>query len=155
MKKIYLTLLVLTLIESSMNTQAQKVFHNENNVAIDGYDVVSYFTKGKAVKGTSKVSTTYQGSHFYFSSEANKKAFVKQPSNYLPQYDGYCAYAVAAKNKKVPTNPETFKIVDGKLYLFFNDLYEGKPMNTIVPWNADEAKLLSQADGNWNTLKND
>ncbi len=151
MKKFYFTLFAFALMGPL--SQAQNIYHNDGNIAIDGYDVVSYFTTGKATKGTDKVSTIYKGVQFNFVSEANKKLFLKKPDSYLPQYDGYCAYAVGAMNKRVPTNPETFKIVDGKLYLFFNDLYEGKQMNTLVPWNADEAELLSKANGNWDILK--
>jgi len=152
MKKVYLSLLILTLMGSTMKTNAQSIYHNEENVAINGYDLVSYFTDSKAVKGNSKYTANHNGSIFYFSSLDHKKAFKKNPSKYIPQFDGYCAYAVAAMNKKVPTNPETFKIVDGKLYLFFNDLYEGKSFNTIEPWNADESNLLNTANGNWEVL---
>jgi YHS domain-containing protein len=153
MKRKLFILLVFTLIGTTMQTQAQKIYHNDANIAIDGYDVVSYFTDGKAVKGKVTISTIFMGSQFNFSSETNKNSFLKTPKKFIPQYDGYCAYAVAAMNKKVPSNPETFKIVDGKLYLFFNDLYEGKQMNTIVPWNEDETNLLSKAEGNWKALE--
>lgn len=60
---------------------------------------------------------------------------------YLPQYDGYCAFAVAKMNKKVAVNPETFRVDDGKLYLFYNDFWKGKPFNTIVPWLNNEAEM--------------
>jgi len=49
----------------------------------------------------------------------------------------------------VPSDPETFKLRDGKLYLFFNDYYQGEPFNTIVPWNADEPELVRKANANW------
>ncbi len=55
---------------------------------------------------------------------------------------------------KVPTDPQTFKVTDGKLYLFFNGPYEGEIVNALVPWNADEANLMKQADANWPTVKN-
>jgi len=71
----------------------------------------------------------------------------------LPQFDGFCAFAVAKMNKKVPVNPETFRIDDGKLYLFYNDFWEGKPFNTIVPWLGHEAEMEKMAVKNWKTLK--
>lgn len=154
MKKSFITLIIILLTGKIMETQAQHLYANKENVAINGYDVVSYFTDTKATKGNSSISADYAGSHFYFISENHKKLFLENPKKYIPQFDGYCAYAVAAMNKKVPTNPETFKIIDGKLYLFFNDLYEGKPFNTLEPWNKNEANLLPSANTNWNTLKN-
>ena len=56
-------------------------------------------------------------------------------------------------NKKVPANPETFRIDDGKLYLFYNDFWEGKPFNTIVPWINNETEMEKMAINNWKTLK--
>ncbi len=153
MKKIYLALLILTIMGNTMESKAQSIYHNDENVAINGYDVVNYFTDSKAVKGSSDYSTSYKGSTFYFLSEDHKKAFIKEPEKYTPQFNGYCAYAVGAMNKKVPTNPGTFKIVDGKLYLFFNDLWDGKQFNTLDPWNEDEANLLPTANTNWEALK--
>ncbi|MGB2690933.1 MAG: YHS domain-containing (seleno)protein [Thermodesulfobacteriota bacterium] len=131
-----------------------EVFVTEDNVAVKGYDVVSYMNDNKAVQGTKDNWADHDGVTYYFVSEANKDAFVKNPEKYLPQYGGWCAYAVGAAGQKFPVDPETFKVVDGKLYLFFNgDTPEGKPLNTIVPWNADEANLMKQADANWPTVK--
>ena len=130
-----------------------KVFTNSDNIAVNGYDVVAYFTDYEAVRGTNEHTVSLDGVSYYFSSAENAKAFKANPSAYQPAYGGYCAFAVAMKNAKVPTDPETFKIRDGKLYLFFNDYYEGKPFNTIVPWNANEAELVDKADTNWKNLK--
>jgi hypothetical protein len=46
---------------------------------------------------------------------------------------------------KVEINPETFKIIDGKLYLFYNEYFN----NTLKSWNKDEDNLKSKADTNW------
>lgn len=129
------------------------VFVNENNVAINGYDVVAYFSAHDAVRGTIDHKVSHAGADYYFSSAENASTFKTGPKNYLPAYGGYCAFAVGAKSTKFPTDPETFKIRDGKLYLFYNDYYEGKPFNTIIPWNANEAELVAQANKNWIDLK--
>jgi len=130
-----------------------EVFVTEDNVAVKGYDVVSYINDNKAVQGTKDNAAEYNGVTYYFATAANKDAFTKNPEKYLPQYGGWCAYAVGAANMKVPTDPQTFKVTDGKLYLFFNGPYEGEIVNALVPWNADEAKLMKQADANWPTVK--
>lgn len=129
--------------------QDSKVFVNAEGIANGGYDVVSYFTSYSAQRGSKAHSTDHNGATYYFTNAENLKAFTANPDNYLPQYDGYCAFAVAKMNKKVPADPETFKIDDGKLYLFFNDYWEGVPFNTIVPWLNDEENLTKLAEANW------
>lgn len=152
MKNLILTSILFSLASSGVN--AQKVNANADNVANNGYDVVNYFTTNSAVQGSIEHSLEHNGSSYYFISEDNKEAFQKNPSSYLPQFDGYCAFAVAKMNKKVPVNPTTFRIDDGKLYLFYNDFWEGKPFNTIVPWLSNEGEMEKMAMNNWVSLKN-
>ncbi|MCH2216056.1 MAG: hypothetical protein MK086_12885 [Flavobacteriales bacterium] len=71
-------------------------------------------------------------------------SFSKNPENYLPQYGGWCAYAMGVKGEKVDVDHETFKVWDGKLYLFYNKYFN----NTLKYWNDDEASLKPQADIN-------
>lgn len=122
---------------------------DEYGVFLNGYDVVAYFTSSEAIAGDPAHSFEYMGATFYFSSEANKETFVANPSQYMPKYGGFCAFAVANGKLDVPANPKTFKFRDGELLLFFDDLYEGKRFNTIVPWNADERALYAKAEANW------
>ena len=79
-------------------------FIDEHNVAINGYDAVSYFTVNKAVKGNEKHKVTFDNASFYFASRKNKELFEKNPMKYMPQYGGYCAFGMGAKNANVPTN---------------------------------------------------
>ena len=126
----------------------------EDNVAVKGYDVVSYINDNQATQGTKANSADHGGVTYYFVSEANKDAFTKKPEKYLPQYGGWCAYGVGAANQKFPVDPEVFKVVDGKLFLFFNgEAPDGTHVNALVPWNEDEANLIKQADANWPTVK--
>jgi YHS domain-containing protein len=125
-----------------------KQFNLDEGVAIEGYDPVAYFTMGKAVKGSKASSVFYEGATYYFSSAANKEEFKKNPSKYEPQYGGWCAYAMGAKGEKVSIDPKTFKIVNGKLYLFYNRFFN----NTLTDWNKDEINLKTKADGNWQKI---
>jgi hypothetical protein len=52
---------------------------------------------------------------------------------------------MGAANDKVEIDPETFKILNGKLYLFYHTWVN----NTLNKWNKDEAGLKSKADANW------
>lgn len=115
----------------------------------EGYDVVAYFNN-KAIEGKENYSTVYDGVKYKFSSEVNRDIFKKTPEKYRPQYGGWCAYAIGAKNKKVSIDPETFEIRDGKLYLFYNSW----GMNTLDNWKEENPKeLKTKADRNWEKLK--
>ncbi len=123
----------------------KKQFNLEEGVGIKGYDAVAYFTKGKAVKGNKDEAVLSNGVTYYFSSGANRQEFRKNPSKYEPQYGGWCAYAMGSSGSKVEIDPGTFKIEDGKLYLFYNKFFN----NTLKSWNKDETKLQKNANANW------
>lgn len=138
----------LGIVYAQSMQQRQKNFNLENGLAIQGYDPVSYFT-GKPVEGDKAYAFQFQGVVYYFKNAANLEQFKKSPTNYEPQYGGWCAYAMGAKGEKVDIDPETFKIIDKKLYLFYNKYFN----NTLKSWNKDEAKLKSKADANWSKFK--
>lgn len=147
MKKQIICLLVVLMaaVTSAQNqNKRSENFNLDGKVAIMGYDPVAYF-KGKPEQGKKELSATYQGVVYYFSTAANKEAFTKNPTGYEPQYGGWCAYAMGSSAEKVEINPETFKIVDGKLYLFYNAFFN----NTLKSWNKQEATLKAKADANW------
>lgn len=50
--------------------------------------------------------------------------------------------------KKVEVDPETFKLIDGKLYLFYNKYFN----NTLVSWNKNETNLKARGDANWEKI---
>ncbi|WP_080055790.1 YHS domain-containing (seleno)protein [Spirosoma aerolatum] len=120
-------------------------FNLENGLAIQGYDAVAYFTQNKAVKGSAANSYTYKNVTYRFATPANLKAFQENPDRYEPQYGGWCAYAMGATGEKVEIDPETFKVKDGKLYLFYHSFIN----NTLPKWNKDEVNLHKKADANW------
>jgi YHS domain-containing protein len=151
--KTLLLIITLSTIMMEANAQTKPVFTDDNQVALGGYDVVNYFTGYEARKGTATHVADHNGVKYYFVSEEHKQMFMAAPDRYLPAYGGYCAFAMGMKNTTVPSNPETFKIYQGKLYVFFNDLYEGQKFNTIIPWNSDEVNIKQRADGNWQAMK--
>jgi YHS domain-containing protein len=148
-----LTAVALLLMQVSIShaqeaTQRTKHFNLEKNLAIQGYDPVAYFKQNAAVKGSKDLAVFHQGATYYFSSNINKEAFKKNPGQYEPQYGGWCAYAMGSKGEKVPIDPKTFKITDGKLYLFYNKFFN----NTLTDWNKNETGLMNKANGNWKTI---
>lgn len=147
MKKIILVLLIVSNYINAQNGNT-KHYNLENKVAIQGYDPVAYFKQSKAVKGKKEISLNHEGALYYFSSQNNKAAFEKNPASFEPQYGGWCAYAMGENGEKVEINPTTFKIIDNKLYLFYNAFF----VNTLKSWNKDEENLIKKADTNWKKL---
>ncbi|WP_335964955.1 YHS domain-containing (seleno)protein [Galbibacter sp. PAP.153] len=143
------TLPVILLIFTMTATFAQSIDYNTKKGAIaEGYDVVSYF-EGNPTEGSADFKIDYDHVLFKFSSEENLKRFRQDPEKYIPQYGGYCAYAIAS-GKKVRINPESFVIRDKKLYLFYN----AHGTNTLDLWNEEGAeKLQKEADKNWQKIK--
>ncbi len=126
---------------------------NAKGVALDEYDVVAYFTEDRAVRGSSELAVEHNGATFYFSSQENRDLFSHSRERYSPAFDGYCAFAVARHKARAPSDPKTFKVYNGSLLLFFNDLHEGKPVNTKLIWNANERQHYQNATRNWPSIE--
>src|SRR5919206_668298 len=94
--------------------------YTKDGLGVGGYDPVAYFADGKALPGSAQFTHQYHGITYRFASAAHRDAFTADPEKYLPQYGGYCAYAMA-KGALAKTDPEAFTVIDGKLYLNFND----------------------------------
>lgn len=146
--KTYTYLLILVI--SSLSLTAQETDYNTKKGFIaDGYDVVAYFSN-QAIKGESKYVHSYDSVKYKFASQKNLDSFKSNPTKYIPEYGGYCAYAVGAKAEKVSIDPETFEIRDGKLYLFYNSW----GINTLEKWKDEGAEQLkTKADQNWKKIK--
>lgn len=151
-KSLLTIVLAVVAVHVSAQTASEvrkKQFNLEDGIAIQGYDPVAYFTQGKAVKGKKDIGTVFhEGVTYRFASTENKEAFKRSPASYEPQYGGWCAYAMGNDGSKVDVDPETFKIIGGKLYLFYNRLFN----NTLKTWNKNEANLKQHADANWQKI---
>ena len=128
----------------SEDAARRRNFNTDNDLALKGFDPISYF-KGTPVKGNIKIGHDYKGITYYFANENNREEFKKAPAKYEPAYGGWCAYTVALNGERVKVNPTTFKIIDGKLHLFYNSNGD----NRLLKWNKDEKKLKAKADVHW------
>jgi YHS domain-containing protein len=145
------TLFLLSVPASLFSQTAKRIQQfnvNKSSLAIDGYDPVAYFTQNKAIEGKKDIAVIYEGITYRFATIQNKQAFSADPARYEPQYGGWCAYAMGASGEKVEVDPETFKIINGKLYLFYNSFFN----NTLKSWNKNESSLKAKADINWKTF---
>ena len=146
MKTLLTLLFTICLTGSYAQTEAarQKQFNLKKALAIEGYDPVSYFD-GKPAEGKSGIKTTHKGVVYQFATQTNLNKFKTSPEKFEPAYGGWCAFAMGESGEKVKVDPETFKIIDGRLYLFYN--FWGN--NTLTDWNKEELKLKTTGDKNW------
>ena len=114
---------------------------DKSGLAVQGYDVVAYFTDGKPVKGSPQFASTHGGGTYHFASAEHKAAFDKEPAKYAPQFGGYCAWAVS-KNSTAKIEPDAFQIVNGRLLLQYDQSIRAK-------FSKDTPGNLAKADANW------
>lgn len=145
MKTVILFAVIFLAATAGARAQESEIFIADG-AAIRGYDPVAFFTDRKPVKGSPEISASFNGALWYFSSAANRDSFLLHPGQYYPQYGGYCAYGMA-EGHKAPTQPETWTIVDQKLYFNYNQ-------NVKKLWFARQKEFIFQADENWPRLKN-
>ena len=124
--------------------------HAQNNVdysglAMKGYDPVAYFKHGRPLAGKAEFTARHDDATYRFASAANRDAFVATPEKYAPQYGGYCAFGMAA-GYKAPIEPDAWTIVDGKLYLNYNQAVRSR-------WSGDIPGYVRKADANWPTVR--
>ncbi len=86
-------------------------------VALKGRDTVAYFTEKRPVMGSAQNGYDWDGSRYLFSSIKNRTAFAANPDRYAAQFGGLCATGLSM-GTKTAADPNMWKIVDGKLYVF-------------------------------------
>lgn len=141
MKKSILILLVAFLSATTF-AQTAKHINLKNNVALQGYDPVAYFEINKPTEGNIEINFKYNGAIYYFSSESNKALFLKNPSQYEPQFGGFCAYGMS-EGYEAPIQPDAFTIVENKLYLNYN-------LKVKETWLKERDVRIEKAILNWN-----
>jgi len=113
----------------------------EARLMLKGADVTAYFTQGKYVQGDAQYRSNYEGVDFRFASAQAKALFDKAPTQYLPQYGGYCANGVVYG---IPWggDADTWTLQNGKLYIFGG---QGSKDAFLL----DEKQNLALADKYW------
>lgn len=117
-----------------------------NHLALGGYDTISYFS-GKPMKGDKRYKIDYKGATWRFSTQANLDLFRTNPEAFIPQFGGYCAWALA-HGKLAKASPKSWLVEDGKLYLKFNARIQKQ-------WLADKDDFIRQANSRWPDILRD
>jgi YHS domain-containing protein len=130
----------------SPSEASSKIKLNVDNTGLilKGYDPVAYFKQRKAVKGSPSITSTYQGATYQFASKVDKSEFDRNPSNYVPQYGGFCAYNMT-KGQMQDCDPTVFFIYKGKLYLCSSPEAEKS-------FRRNTEKSIEEADRSWRQL---
>lgn len=139
---IRLTIVTFLLVASTGTLTANQAV---NSVAVNGYDLVSYFTASGPVRGSGLHTVEFAGDVYLFANEENQAKFQQNPAKYLPQYGGFCAYGVAI-GKKFSVDPLVYEIINGKLYFNLNNEIKAK-------WSQEKGKYIQDADRNWKQIR--
>ncbi|NIR49145.1 YHS domain-containing protein [candidate division KSB1 bacterium] len=130
--------------EERSNIEAYNL--DDTRIALRGYSPVSYFEKGGAERGKKEYMVDYRGIKYYFASEAQRQKFLKNPEKYEPAFGGWCAFGMSVEGR-FRIDPEKFKIVNGRLYVFLNDI----EVDAKALWekDGDDDKLTRKAAAFW------
>lgn len=119
------------------------VSRNAEGIALQGYDVISYFEKHPD-RGRKEFSVEREGVTWLFSSSEHRRLFLEDPDRFVPQYGGFCAYSVA-KGYPATADALAYEVDGSKLYLFYD-----KAVQTV--WREDQRRLVVRAERNWPNL---
>ncbi len=116
-------------------------------LAVHGFDTVALSTLNAVTRGSAEHTVVHDGVAYYFASAMSAEKFEADPEAYMPQYGGFCAFAVAI-GKKLDGDPRYADIVGGKLYLFVSEAVYRKYLE-----NPEET--LTNAEKMWPGIKSE
>ena len=153
MKNMKFNTLILALIMTVATTmsfaQDKTKYYNldDTKIGLNGYSPISYFEEGRPEKGSKHFKSSYEGINYYFTNQSQKATFDKSPNKYVPAYGGWCAFGVSVGGL-FRADPENYKIVDGELLVFLNDI-ELDARNLWVNTPNGDVENTKNAKANW------
>lgn len=137
----FLAVLALLFLPLRPALADQPMFYAQEGLAVGGYDTVAFFSEGRAVQGQPEFAVMWKGAVWRFVSVDNQYLFEADPRAFAPLFGGYCAYSVS-QGYLMSGNPETWKIVDGELFLLYNSRVQ-------QVWENQTTDLMALARNNW------
>lgn len=137
----WLLLLVLFALLPGCSTVHVVSDGTDTQLMLRGNDPVAYQTLNKAVAGDPQIKAQHEGLTYRFISTAHRDQFLASPARYVPAYGGFCASG-APYALKANIGANTFKVVEGRLYLF------GSPRSRRN-WEMDQQKNIELGDRYW------
>ena len=151
MSRFFISLIVFVVLNAARADEASLEHWNlgKGNLAVSGYDVVSYFSPSGPLEGSKSIALEREGVTYRFASEANRQLFEANPQKYVPAFGGWCAWAML-EGGKTKIDPKSYKIYEGQLFLFYDGIWG----DTLRLWNEKaqaepEAQLARLASRKW------
>lgn len=146
--------LLLTSASVAIAGDLDLVRKNNQGVAIDGYSPVSYFQHGKPEQGSAAFSSEFQGATYWFTDAEQVALFEASPEKHTPAHGGWCSLMLSGSGRLAAANPESFKIVDDRLLLFWAGDFNGQAISGLANWESKgpDEKTLKKADKTWQAL---
>jgi NTE family protein len=105
------------------------------------FDPVSYFSEAGPIEGKAELEAVHEGRRYRFATVENQATFEAHPARFLPQYGGFCAFAMA-RGKTVKADPRVYAVINDRLYFNVNKSVHGQ-------WQGDAARQIERADEHW------
>lgn len=112
-----------------------------NPLGIHGVDPISLFESDEPQIGNAEYTSEHNGVDYYFASEEAQKRFDANPELYVPQFGGFCAFGVKV-GKKLDGDARYADILDGKVYLFVNDMI-------LQKYLQNREQIIAEAYDKW------
>ncbi len=135
----------LILLISFFSLAQKPEIYSPSGIALNGYDVVSFYTESKTLKGSEAFSFKWKDALWLFSTEQHLDSFKRSPEKYEPAYGGYCAYGTS-RGYKAPTQPDTWVILNSKLYFNYN-------LKVKETWDKNRTVFIDSANAKWPQIK--
>lgn len=117
-----------------------------DDVAIQGYDTMAYWTRSEALEGEDSFEVTWKDATWRFATQEEAEAFAAEPEKYAPLYGGHCANAMSL-GKRVKADATIWRIYGENLALFAAE--RGR-----TRWDDEDWQSLKEtADANWERLR--
>ncbi len=119
--------------------------YSPSGIALSGYDVVSFYTESKAIRGNDAFSFKWKDAVWLFSTQQHLDSFKQSPAKYEPAYGGYCAYGTS-RGYKAPTQADTWMVLKNKLYFNYN-------LKVKEAWEKNRDVYIDSANVKWLLIK--
>ncbi|MCA9288325.1 MAG: hypothetical protein KDA05_07065 [Phycisphaerales bacterium] len=115
------------------------------NLGLSGYSPVSYIQNNRAEPGSPRFAAEHAGVTYFFTSDAQQRAFEANPDRYLPAYGGYCAFGCSVDSLFTP-DPTNFIVIAGRTHLFLRN----SDLDARALWlEAKPDEVRAQANAFW------
>lgn len=115
-------------------------------LALQGYDVTSYYGESPAVKGNEAHQAVYKGKRYVFVNEANQQKFAENPERFLPEFGGYCSHSIS-QGKTIQSNPSIYIVEEDNLFLFSKEEAKDK-------WSQQSLAARNTVKNQWQFAAN-